>query len=144
MAVSKWREVHRSGPPVSFWTLVFQWILHTWIVIWFWFLGMYDHRLEKESGIYFNLKYFEELLLDGKFDEAESYLSGFTKLEDNKHSTKIFFEIRKQKYLEALDRYELFFSFPGLQWGLKERKYWVFIFLCCSLDVNNLVFKMKR
>ena len=75
---------------------------------------MHDPRLEKESGIYFNMKFFEELVLAGKLDEAESYLSGFTKLEDNKHSLKLFFELRKQKYLEALDRYELSFSFPGL------------------------------
>ncbi|CAD6342694.1 unnamed protein product [Miscanthus lutarioriparius] len=38
------------------------------------------------------------------WDEVEGYLSGFTKLEDNRYSMKIFFEIRKQKYLEALDR----------------------------------------
>ncbi|CAD6252557.1 unnamed protein product [Miscanthus lutarioriparius] len=37
-------------------------------------------------------------------DEVERYLSGFTKLEDNRYSMKIFFDIRKQKYLEALDR----------------------------------------
>ncbi|KAK4486314.1 hypothetical protein RD792_008985 [Penstemon davidsonii] len=37
-------------------------------------------------------------------EEVERYLSGFTKVEDNRYSMKIFFEIRKQKYLEALDR----------------------------------------
>ncbi|RVX19836.1 Topless-related protein 1 [Vitis vinifera] len=42
--------------------------------------------------------------MNGEWEEAEMYLSGFTKLEDNKFSTKIFFEIRKQKYLETLDR----------------------------------------
>lgn len=40
----------------------------------------------------------------GEWDEAEKYLSGFTKVDDNRYSMKIFFEIRKQKYLEALDR----------------------------------------
>lgn len=77
--------------------------------------GMHERRLEKESGLYFNLDYLQELLLTGKFDEAERYLLGFIKVEDNKHSTKIFFEIRKQKYLEALDRYGLSLLFPRLQ-----------------------------
>ncbi|OMP11455.1 hypothetical protein COLO4_03799 [Corchorus olitorius] len=64
------------------------------------------HRLEKESGFYFNMKYFEEKVQAGEWDEVEKYLSGFTKVDDNRYSMKIFFEIRKQKYLEALDRQE--------------------------------------
>ncbi|XP_047321907.1 topless-related protein 4-like isoform X2 [Impatiens glandulifera] len=62
------------------------------------------HRLEQESGYYFNLRYFEELVINGAWDDVEAYLSGFTKVEDNRYSMKIFFEIRKQKYLEALDK----------------------------------------
>ncbi|XP_019441183.1 PREDICTED: topless-related protein 3-like isoform X2 [Lupinus angustifolius] len=62
------------------------------------------HKLEKESGFYFNVKYFEEKVQAGEWDEVEKYLSGFTKVDDNRYSMKIFFEIRKQKYLEALDR----------------------------------------
>ncbi|CAJ1868536.1 unnamed protein product [Sphenostylis stenocarpa] len=62
------------------------------------------HRLEKESGFFFNLKYFEEKVLAGEWEEAEKYLTGFTKVDDNRYSMKMFFEIRKQKYLEALDR----------------------------------------
>ncbi|KAF3596308.1 hypothetical protein DY000_02025940 [Brassica cretica] len=62
------------------------------------------HRLEKESGFFFNTKYFDEKVLAGEWDEVEKYLSGFTKLDDNRYSMKIFFEIRKQKYLEALDK----------------------------------------
>ncbi|GLT90187.1 hypothetical protein SLE2022_081330 [Rubroshorea leprosula] len=62
------------------------------------------HRLEKESGFFFNMKYFEEKVQAGEWDEVEKYLSGFTKVDDNRYSMKIFFEIRKQKYLEALDR----------------------------------------
>ncbi|VVB15226.1 unnamed protein product [Arabis nemorensis] len=62
------------------------------------------HRLEKESGFFFNTEYFGEKILAGEWDEVETYLSGFTKLDDNGYSTRIFFEIRKQKYLEALDR----------------------------------------
>lgn len=62
------------------------------------------HKLEQESGFYFNMKHFEEQVQAGEWNEVERYLSGFTKVEDNRYSMKIFFEIRKQKYLEALDR----------------------------------------
>lgn len=65
----------------------------------------YFGRLEKESGFFFNMKYFDEKVQAGEWDEVEKYLSGFTKVDDNRYSMKIFFEIRKQKYLEALDRY---------------------------------------
>ncbi|KAL3645777.1 Protein TOPLESS-RELATED PROTEIN 2 [Castilleja foliolosa] len=62
------------------------------------------HKLEQESGFFFNMKYFEEQVQAGEWEEVERYLSGFTKVEDNRYSMKIFFEIRKQKYLEALDK----------------------------------------
>ncbi|KAH7571484.1 hypothetical protein JRO89_XS04G0060500 [Xanthoceras sorbifolium] len=60
--------------------------------------------LEQESGFFFNMKHFEDQVQAGEWDEVERYLCGFTKVEDNRYSMKIFFEIRKQKYLEALDR----------------------------------------
>ncbi|KAA8523000.1 hypothetical protein F0562_009423 [Nyssa sinensis] len=62
------------------------------------------HKLEQESGFFFNMRYFEEMVTNGEWDEVEKYLSGFTKVDDNRYSMKIFFEIRKQKYLEALDK----------------------------------------
>ncbi|XP_071737370.1 protein TOPLESS-RELATED PROTEIN 2-like isoform X2 [Rutidosis leptorrhynchoides] len=62
------------------------------------------HKLEQESAFFFNMKYFEDQVLAGEWDEVERYLCGFTKVEDNRYSMKIFFELRKQKYLEALDR----------------------------------------
>lgn len=62
------------------------------------------NRLEQESGFFFNMKYFEDEVHNGNWDDVEKYLSGFTKVDDNRYSMKIFFEIRKQKYLEALDR----------------------------------------
>ncbi|GAV81493.1 WD40 domain-containing protein [Cephalotus follicularis] len=64
------------------------------------------HKLEKESGFYFNMRYFEDLVTNGEWDELEKYLMGFTKVDDNRYSMKIFFEIRKQKYLEALDKHD--------------------------------------
>ncbi|KAI4379481.1 hypothetical protein MLD38_005772 [Melastoma candidum] len=62
------------------------------------------HKLEQESGFFFNMRHFEDLVTNGEWDEVEKYLSGFTKVDDNRYSMKIFFEIRKQKYLEALDK----------------------------------------
>ncbi|KAJ7951940.1 Protein TOPLESS [Quillaja saponaria] len=64
------------------------------------------HKLEQESGFFFNMKYFEDEVHNGNWDEVEKYLSGFTKVDDNRYSMKIFFEIRKQKYLEALDKHD--------------------------------------
>ncbi|MED6219426.1 hypothetical protein PIB30_035730 [Stylosanthes scabra] len=64
------------------------------------------HQLQKESGHFFDLKYFEEKVMNGEWEVAESYLSGFTKMIDNRYSMKMYFEMRKQKYLEALDRKE--------------------------------------
>ncbi|CAA7407572.1 unnamed protein product [Spirodela intermedia] len=64
------------------------------------------HKLEQESGFFFNTKYFEDLVLAGEWEEVEKYLSGFTKVDDNRYSMKIFFEIRKQNYLEALDKHD--------------------------------------
>ncbi|XP_064945336.1 protein TPR1 isoform X3 [Musa acuminata AAA Group] len=64
------------------------------------------HKLEQEAGFFFNMKYFEEKVQAGEWEEAEKYLSGYTKVDDNRYSMKIFFEIRKQKYLEALDRHD--------------------------------------
>jgi len=68
------------------------------------FLGFLFHRLGCESGLFFDMKYFEEMVLKGKWDEAENYLLGFTKVKDNDYSIKIYFEMRKQKYFEALDK----------------------------------------
>ncbi|XP_057772828.1 LOW QUALITY PROTEIN: topless-related protein 4 [Salvia miltiorrhiza] len=62
------------------------------------------HKLEKESGFFFNMRYFEDAVTNGEWEEVEKYLSGFTKVDDNRYSMKVFFEIRKQKYLEALDK----------------------------------------
>ena len=46
----------------------------------------------------------EEVVMNGNLDKVEKYLSGFTKVNDNQYSMKMFFEICKQKYLEALDK----------------------------------------
>ncbi|KAK9923395.1 hypothetical protein M0R45_031817 [Rubus argutus] len=49
------------------------------------------HKLEKESGQFFNMKYFEECFTNGEWDEVESELSRFPKCDE------IFSEIRKKK-----------------------------------------------
>ncbi|GAY45903.1 hypothetical protein CUMW_092910 [Citrus unshiu] len=60
--------------------------------------------LERESGLLFDMKHFEDMVLAGKLDEAEKYLSGFTQVHENMLSTKTYFELRRQKFLEALDK----------------------------------------
>lgn len=68
-------------------------------------------RLEFESGSFFDMKFFEGLVLSGSWDRAENYLSGFTKFDDNRYSRKIYLELRKQKFLEALDRWVSYYLF---------------------------------
>ena len=48
-----------------------------------------NNRLEQESGFFFNMKYFEDEVHNGNWDEVEKYLSGFTKVDDNRYSMKI-------------------------------------------------------
>ncbi|GFQ00446.1 topless-related protein 1 [Phtheirospermum japonicum] len=71
------------------------------------------HMLEQETGYFFDLQYFEELVLLGNWEEAEKYISSFTAVDDNNYSTKIYFEIRKQKYLESLDKEHDSLTFYG-------------------------------
>lgn len=69
---------------------------------------MLEFRLEQESGIFFRFDYFEEKGMAGDWDEAEKYLNGFTKIDardrGNGFIKKMYYLIRRQKYLEALDR----------------------------------------
>ncbi|KAK2650612.1 hypothetical protein Ddye_018101 [Dipteronia dyeriana] len=50
------------------------------------------------------MNHFGEAIMSGEWEKADKYLSAFTKLADNRHSKKLFFELHKQKYFEALDR----------------------------------------
>ncbi|KAK9066290.1 hypothetical protein SSX86_013611 [Deinandra increscens subsp. villosa] len=61
------------------------------------------HRLESESGFFCNVKYIEELVAKGDWDVLENYLAGFISVNDSRYSVKMLFEIRKQRYIEALD-----------------------------------------
>lgn len=61
-------------------------------------------RFEQETRIFLSLQHVEDLIIAGKWVELEEYLTSFTRLSDNRYSLKLFFEIRKQKLLEALDR----------------------------------------
>ncbi|XP_060208854.1 topless-related protein 1-like isoform X2 [Lycium barbarum] len=62
------------------------------------------HMLGQETGLFFDIEHFEALVLSGNWDETENYISSFTGVNDNKYSLKMYFEIRKQKFLETLDR----------------------------------------
>lgn len=50
------------------------------------------------------MDHFEYMVITGQWEAAEKYLSSFTKYDDNRYSTKIYFEMRKQHFLETLDR----------------------------------------
>lgn len=71
-------------------------------------------RLESESGLICNVKFIEELVLKGEWDVLEKYLAGFISVNENRYSVKILFEIRKQRYIEALERYHFSFFFTLL------------------------------
>ncbi|XP_020102466.1 topless-related protein 4-like [Ananas comosus] len=60
--------------------------------------------LERETQIFFDLPYFEGLVLAGAWNDADWYLKGFTKLDENWWSQKIFFELYKTMFFEALVR----------------------------------------
>ncbi|KAH9798970.1 Topless-related protein 1 [Citrus sinensis] len=78
------------------------------------------HRLERESRFYFDMKFFEDMILDGKWEDVEQYLSSFTKVDDNRYSTKIYFEIRKQNFFEALDGHDIAKALNILKKDLKD------------------------
>ncbi|KAL3497326.1 hypothetical protein ACH5RR_040058 [Cinchona calisaya] len=77
------------------------------------------HMLEQETGCFFDMNYFEELVMTGNWSEAEKYLSGFTGVEDNKYSMKMYFEIRKQKFFETLDKHDVTMALDILLKDLK-------------------------
>lgn len=52
--------------------------------------------------------YFEELILAGQWADADWYLRGyFVDVQGNKFGLKLIFETYKQKYYEALYRYDV-------------------------------------
>ncbi|XP_075651966.1 protein TPR3-like [Castanea sativa] len=60
------------------------------------------HTLERESGFYFDMKYLEDMVLRGKWDETERYLSGFTHFSHNTISDACLW-IRAQEYFGAIE-----------------------------------------
>ncbi|KAH9760537.1 Topless-related protein 1 [Citrus sinensis] len=60
------------------------------------------------------------MILDGKWEDVEQYLSSFTKVDDNRYSTKIYFEIRKQNFFEALDGHDIAKALNILKKDLKD------------------------
>jgi hypothetical protein len=57
--------------------------------------------LEKEAKYYFDLKYFQQLFIDGGWIELLDYLKGFVTKEEN---TRFYFEILRHKFFDALDK----------------------------------------
>ncbi|XP_062021338.1 topless-related protein 2-like [Rosa rugosa] len=58
--------------------------------------------LERESGLFFNLAYFEDCFVRGAFEAAEDYMMGFTGVHDNIFSINVVFELRWHKFLATL------------------------------------------
>lgn len=73
---------------------------------------MHKFRLGYEAKFYFDWDYFSDLIMSGKWDDADKYLSGFIQLDHNsvKDVIRSYFEIRKQKYFEAIMQYLYLFS----------------------------------
>lgn len=75
--------------------------------------------LEKESRYHFDMDYFESLWVEGKWDSLVHYLSGFVRAEKPNNHSVLYFEIIKQKFLEALDKCVLNLSTLMTQEGTK-------------------------
>ncbi|XP_047326423.1 topless-related protein 2-like [Impatiens glandulifera] len=73
-----------------------------------------------ESKCYFDVQYFDTLVLDGKWDEAQKYFLSFTKVDDHPVSIIVLFLMAKHKYLEALDRKDMTTAVDTLRGDLKE------------------------
>ncbi|KAI5679631.1 hypothetical protein M9H77_00858 [Catharanthus roseus] len=65
------------------------------------------HELEQSTSAFLDFSYLAQLVIDGKLNDAESYLSAFTRLlDDQSISEKVLWNIKKQKFLEALDEHD--------------------------------------
>ncbi|XP_039167212.1 uncharacterized protein LOC108959249 [Eucalyptus grandis] len=61
-----------------------------------------SHTLERDLGVYFGWSNFEELMLDGQWNEAEKYLSGFTELRTTDSPSMSVSDLRKENILTAM------------------------------------------
>jgi hypothetical protein len=57
--------------------------------------------------VHFDWSYFSDLIMSGSWAEADKYLGYYIKLDSNstRNTIRIYFEIRKQLYFEALIKY---------------------------------------
>ena len=57
--------------------------------------------------MFFDWEYFSDLIMSGSWSDVDKYLSCFLKLDvdSERNSIRIYYEIRKQMYLEALIKY---------------------------------------
>eukprot|EP01126_Amoeba_proteus_P048725 TRINITY_DN5654_c0_g1_i12.p1 TRINITY_DN5654_c0_g1~~TRINITY_DN5654_c0_g1_i12.p1 ORF type:complete len:142 (+),score=8.98 TRINITY_DN5654_c0_g1_i12:38-427(+) len=77
------------------------------------------HSLEQDTKIYFDLHYFKQSFISAEWDVCWKYFASFTSPQDSVDSTKVFFEISKQKYLTMLHRKDI----VGAVKALKEELY---------------------
>ncbi|GJT96790.1 protein TPR2 [Tanacetum coccineum] len=60
--------------------------------------------LEIESGIYLDVSHVEHLIQNGEWDQLHKYIYGFFSYGDDRTTMEISFQIKKQKFFEALKR----------------------------------------
>ena len=98
VAVVSW-SINRLDYLFIYLFIYFLIFLFNYFFLCFWFIYLWMNlllcRLEQEWCYYF-----EEMVANGEWEEVVKYLHGFTKVEDNCYSMKVFFEIQKQKSLK--------------------------------------------
>lgn len=92
------------------------------------------YRLEQDSGAFFDYSYFSGFITNGKWKDAEDYLSSFTSPDTNTFSRKMFFDLYKWKFSEAPDRLAkaLLFLVEGTQ--KKKNRFLSFFQLMTSIS----------
>lgn len=64
-----------------------------------------NFSLETESGIYLDISHVGDLIQNGAWDQLHKYLTGFFNYGDDRATMEISFQIKKQKFFEALKKY---------------------------------------
>jgi exonuclease VII small subunit len=77
---------------------------------------------ETGSGLYSyskEIKFFRNLIIDGQWEDAENFLQPL-KLKKNFNYNAVIYELRKQKFLEMVDKNESYVTYVKALKGLEE------------------------
>lgn len=64
--------------------------------------------MEKETKLFFNQKYFEDLVIAGKWKKVTKYITSFISWEDSPVAKKLLSEVFREYYIDAIYRYSSF------------------------------------